>query len=175
MGAFISNWAALNTYQANNITGQWKRATVAAAVSAYNGLGGIAGSYVVRSTKLCGCNLSQYWISYADHLDRLGLYGSVLTCEWKTRRSRQGHRGCRWLPLYILRVLSGREHGQGLHYWIGWNLRISSMMLGKGGYKNSRRFGIMTMNCSQNIRCCATIEKGYLCGLQANALLCPIV
>ena len=25
-GAYISNWAALNSYQANNVTGQWKRA-----------------------------------------------------------------------------------------------------------------------------------------------------
>jgi actin cytoskeleton-regulatory complex protein SLA1 len=37
-GAYVSNWAALNAYQANNITGQWKRATVAAAVTACNGL-----------------------------------------------------------------------------------------------------------------------------------------
>jgi hypothetical protein len=48
-GAYVSNWAALNAYQANNIVGQWKRATVAAAITACNGLGGIAGSFVVRS------------------------------------------------------------------------------------------------------------------------------
>ncbi|KIX01533.1 uncharacterized protein Z518_09259 [Rhinocladiella mackenziei CBS 650.93] len=47
-GAYVSNWAALNAYQANNVVGQWKRATVAAAISACNGLGGIAGSYIVR-------------------------------------------------------------------------------------------------------------------------------
>lgn len=47
-GAYVSNWAALNTFQANNIVGQWKRATVAAAVTACNGLGGVAGSYIVR-------------------------------------------------------------------------------------------------------------------------------
>lgn len=28
-GAYVSNWAALNSYQANNITGQWKRAVTA--------------------------------------------------------------------------------------------------------------------------------------------------
>lgn len=44
----MSNWAALNAYQANNIVGQWKRATVAASVTACNGLGGIAGSFIVR-------------------------------------------------------------------------------------------------------------------------------
>ncbi|KAI5302581.1 hypothetical protein KEM56_000548 [Ascosphaera pollenicola] len=47
-GAYVSNWAALSAYQANNIVGQWKRATVAAAVTAANGLGGVAGSYIVR-------------------------------------------------------------------------------------------------------------------------------
>jgi MFS family permease len=47
-GAYISNWAALNSYQASNITGQWKRVVTAAAVTACNGLGGVAGSFIVR-------------------------------------------------------------------------------------------------------------------------------
>lgn len=47
-GAYISNWAALNAFQANNVVGQWKRATTAAAVTACNGLGGVAGSFIVR-------------------------------------------------------------------------------------------------------------------------------
>ncbi|THC91976.1 hypothetical protein EYZ11_008563 [Aspergillus tanneri] len=47
-GAYISNWAALNAFMANNVVGQWKRATTAAAVAACNGLGGVAGSYIVR-------------------------------------------------------------------------------------------------------------------------------
>ena len=50
-GAYISNWAALNSYQANNITGQWKRAVTAAAVTACNGLGGVAGSFIVRQNE----------------------------------------------------------------------------------------------------------------------------
>ncbi|OJD18613.1 hypothetical protein AJ78_01384 [Emergomyces pasteurianus Ep9510] len=50
-GAYVSNWAALNAYQANNIIGQWKRATVAASVTACNGLGGIAGSFIVKSSE----------------------------------------------------------------------------------------------------------------------------
>ncbi|KAG5290889.1 MFS transporter [Histoplasma capsulatum G186AR] len=50
-GAYVSNWAALNAYQANNIVGQWKRATVAASVTACNGLGGIAGSFIVKSSE----------------------------------------------------------------------------------------------------------------------------
>ena len=50
-GAYISNWGALNSYQANNITGQWKRAVTAAAVTACNGLGGVAGSFIVRQNE----------------------------------------------------------------------------------------------------------------------------
>lgn len=48
-GAYVSNWAALNAFQANNVAGQWKRAATSAAVTAFNGLGGVAGSYIVRS------------------------------------------------------------------------------------------------------------------------------
>lgn len=47
-GAYVSNWAAMNAYQANNIVGQWKRATFAASITACNGLGGIAGSFIFR-------------------------------------------------------------------------------------------------------------------------------
>lgn len=47
-GAYVSNWAALNAFMANNIVGQWKRLTVAAAVAACTGLGSVAGSYIVR-------------------------------------------------------------------------------------------------------------------------------
>ncbi|KAI9746062.1 MAG: cytoskeletal protein binding protein [Claussenomyces sp. TS43310] len=46
-GGYVSNWAAMNAYQANNIVGQWKRATFAAAITACNGLGGIAGSFIM--------------------------------------------------------------------------------------------------------------------------------
>lgn len=47
-GAYVANWAAMATYQANNIVGQWKRVFTAAAVTACNGAGGIAGSFIVR-------------------------------------------------------------------------------------------------------------------------------
>ncbi|KAF2278152.1 uncharacterized protein EI97DRAFT_448880 [Westerdykella ornata] len=47
-GAYVANWAALATYQANNVVGQWKRVFTAAAVTAFNGAGGIAGSFIVR-------------------------------------------------------------------------------------------------------------------------------
>jgi len=47
-GAYVSNWAALNALQANNVVGQWKRVATAATISAFNGLGGVAGSYIVH-------------------------------------------------------------------------------------------------------------------------------
>lgn len=67
IGSFVSNWAALSAYQANNITGQWKRATVAAAISACNGLGGIAGSYIVRAPEAPGY-VTAIWVSIGSHL-----------------------------------------------------------------------------------------------------------
>ena len=66
-GAYISNWAALNAYQANNIVGQWKRATVAAAVTACNGLGGIAGSYIVRQQE-APRYMTAIWVSIGSHI-----------------------------------------------------------------------------------------------------------
>ncbi|KAF2146553.1 uncharacterized protein K452DRAFT_323701 [Aplosporella prunicola CBS 121167] len=48
-GAYVANWAALAAYQANNIVGQWKRVFTAAVVAAFNGAGGIAGSFIVRN------------------------------------------------------------------------------------------------------------------------------
>lgn len=61
-GAYVSNWAALNAFQANNIVGQWKRAATAATVTAFNGLGGVAGSYIVRQ-KEAPQYLTAVWVS----------------------------------------------------------------------------------------------------------------
>jgi sugar phosphate permease len=47
-GAYVANWAGMAAYQANNIVGQWKRVFTAAAITAFNGAGGIAGSFIVR-------------------------------------------------------------------------------------------------------------------------------
>ncbi|KAA6409659.1 MAG: MFS transporter [Lasallia pustulata] len=71
-GAFVSNWAALNSYQANNITGQWKRAVTAAAVTACNGLGGVAGSYIVRQ-KEAPRYITAIWVSIGSHILMIGL------------------------------------------------------------------------------------------------------
>jgi hypothetical protein len=61
-GAYVSNWAALNAFQANNIVGQWKRAATAAAVTACNGLGGVAGSFIVRQNEAPEY-LTAVWVS----------------------------------------------------------------------------------------------------------------
>ncbi|KAL2814800.1 major facilitator superfamily domain-containing protein [Aspergillus granulosus] len=78
-GAYVSNWAALNAYMANNVVGQWKRATTAAAVAASNGLGSIAGSYIVRRQEA-----PQYetavWVS-------VGFVFAFHAFEWETNRA----------------------------------------------------------------------------------------
>ncbi|KAF2397518.1 MFS general substrate transporter [Trichodelitschia bisporula] len=51
VGAYVSNWAALNAYLANNIVGQWKRVFAAAMTTAFNGAGGIAGAYIVKQNE----------------------------------------------------------------------------------------------------------------------------
>lgn len=91
-GAYVSNWAALNAYQANNITGQWKRATIAAAVSASNGLGGIAGSYIVRSRE-APRYLTAVWISIGSHILMIGLVTVCTASFWVANRraKRDGH------------------------------------------------------------------------------------
>ncbi|EHY59558.1 hypothetical protein HRR83_001165 [Exophiala dermatitidis] len=80
-GAYVSNWAALNAYQANNVVGQWKRATVAAAISACNGLGGIAGSYIVRQPE-APRYLTAIWVSIGSHLLMIGLVTACTVWFW---------------------------------------------------------------------------------------------
>jgi sugar phosphate permease len=89
-GAYISNWAALNAYQANNVVGQWKRATVAAAISACNGLGGIAGSYIVRQTE-APRYLTAIWVSIGSHVLMIMLVSVCTAWFWlANRRAKEG-------------------------------------------------------------------------------------
>ncbi|KAI1324275.1 putative MFS transporter [Xylariaceae sp. FL0255] len=73
-GAYVSNWAALSTYQANNITGQWKRAFTAAAVTALNGAGGIAGAFIVRPSEAPRYPTA-VWISIGSHILIIAIVG----------------------------------------------------------------------------------------------------
>lgn len=91
-GAYVSNWAALSTYQANNITGQWKRATVAAAISACNGLGGIAGSYIVRAPE-APKYLTAIWISIGSHLLLIALVAVCSLFFWRANRAARRGKG----------------------------------------------------------------------------------
>ena len=56
-GAYVSNWAALSTYWSNNVAGQWKRVFTAAVVTAFNGAGGVAGSYIFKQQES-----PRYWV-----------------------------------------------------------------------------------------------------------------
>ena len=71
-GAYVSNWAALNGYQASNIAGQWKRAVTAASITACNGLGGVAGSFIVRQPE-APRYLTAIWVSIGSHLMIIGV------------------------------------------------------------------------------------------------------
>ncbi|KAL2824495.1 MFS transporter [Aspergillus cavernicola] len=86
-GAYVSNWAALNAFMANNVVGQWKRVTTAAAVAACNGLGGIAGSYIVR-----GSEAPEYgtavWVSVGSHILMIAIVG-IFTIGFYMQNSAQ--------------------------------------------------------------------------------------
>ncbi|OJJ46264.1 hypothetical protein ASPZODRAFT_2082285 [Penicilliopsis zonata CBS 506.65] len=73
-GAYVSNWAALNAYQANNVVGQWKRAGTAAAITACNGLGGVAGSYIVESWQ-APTYQTAVWVSIGSHILMIAIVG----------------------------------------------------------------------------------------------------
>jgi sugar phosphate permease len=73
-GAYVANWAAMATYQANNVVGQWKRVFTAAAVTAFNGAGGIAGSFIVRQQE-SPRYMTAIWVSIGSHIMIIGVIG----------------------------------------------------------------------------------------------------
>ncbi|KAK3110283.1 hypothetical protein LTR53_015575 [Teratosphaeriaceae sp. CCFEE 6253] len=66
-GAYISNWAAFSAYYQGNIAGQWKRVFTAAAVTAMNGAGGTAESFIVRRSE-APWYPTAVWISIGSHV-----------------------------------------------------------------------------------------------------------
>lgn len=86
-GAYVANWAAMATYQANNIAGQWKRVFTAAAVTAFNGAGGIAGSFIVRQQE-SPRYMTAIWISIGSHIMIIGVIG-LFTVYFYTANQRQ--------------------------------------------------------------------------------------
>jgi uncharacterized membrane protein (GlpM family) len=97
-GAYVANWAAMATYQANNIVGQWKRVFTAAMVTAFNGAGGIAGSFIVRQPE-SPKYMTAIWVSIGSHILIIGLIG-MFSVFFYTSNKRQA-RG--------KRVLEGTE------------------------------------------------------------------
>jgi MFS family permease len=91
-GAYVANWAGMATYQANNIVGQCKlyplgfiassrltlslrvgkRVFTAAMVTAFNGAGGIAGSFIVRQPE-SPRYMTAIWVSIGSHVLIIGL------------------------------------------------------------------------------------------------------
>ncbi|KAF2750576.1 MFS general substrate transporter [Sporormia fimetaria CBS 119925] len=86
-GAYVANWAAMATYQANNVVGQWKRVYTAAAVTAFNGAGGIAGSFIVRRQE-APRYLTAVWVSIGSHIMIIACIGAF-TLYFYTANQRQ--------------------------------------------------------------------------------------
>lgn len=84
-GSYVSNWAALNAYQASNITGHWKRVTIAAAATACNGLGGIAGSFIVKSNEAPGYRTA-VWVGIGGHILMIVVVFLCTLFFWKANR-----------------------------------------------------------------------------------------
>jgi MFS family permease len=91
-GAYVANWAGMATYQANNIVGQWKRVFTAAVVTACNGAGGIAGSFIVRRQE-SPQYLTAVWVSVGSHILIVGLVGVFSVYFYiANQRQRKGKR-----------------------------------------------------------------------------------
>ncbi|KAK5132755.1 hypothetical protein LTR08_008640 [Meristemomyces frigidus] len=89
-GAYVSNWAALSAYYASNIAGQWKRAFTAAAVTAMNGAGGIAGSFIVRQQE-APRYATAVWVSIGSHVLMIGFVAAFSGYFWAAnKRQRAG-------------------------------------------------------------------------------------
>lgn len=73
-GAYVSNWAGLSAYYSNNIVGQWKRIFTAAVVTAFNGAGGIAGSFIVKQDEAPRYGTA-VWVSIGSHAVMIALVG----------------------------------------------------------------------------------------------------
>ncbi|CAI6332109.1 unnamed protein product [Periconia digitata] len=86
-GAYVANWAGMAAYQANNIVGQWKRVFTAAAITAGNGAGGIAGSFIVRQPEAPNY-MTAIWVSIASHLMIIGCI-AIFTIYFYTANRRQ--------------------------------------------------------------------------------------
>lgn len=86
-GAYVSNWAAMSAYYQGNIAGQWKRVFAAALVTAMNGAGGIAGSFIVIQSEAPRYPTA-VWISIGSHLLIIA-FVAVFSVFFKVANKRQ--------------------------------------------------------------------------------------
>ncbi|KAK8175415.1 major facilitator superfamily domain-containing protein [Phyllosticta citrichinensis] len=91
-GAFVANWAALSAYQANNVVGQWKRIFTSATCTAFNGAGGVAGSYIVRSQEAPNY-MTAIWVSIGSHILMIGIVAALsVHFAFANRAQKEGRR-----------------------------------------------------------------------------------
>jgi hypothetical protein len=84
----------MTAYQTSNIAGQWKRATFAASITACNGLGGIAGSFIVRQQE-APRYITAIWISIGSQIVIIALVAGFSAYFWLANREQS--RGTRIL------------------------------------------------------------------------------
>jgi hypothetical protein len=82
----------MNACQSNNITSQWKHATIAADVTACTGLGGITGSYMVRQ-KEAPRSMTAICISVGSHALIIVLAGTCTLLFWRAIGGRGREKG----------------------------------------------------------------------------------
>ncbi|KAL9090781.1 MAG: hypothetical protein Q9159_001837 [Coniocarpon cinnabarinum] len=87
-GAYVSNWAALTAYYQNNIVGQWKRAFAAAAVTAFNGAGGVTGAYIFKQNEAPRYPTA-VWVAISSHIIMIAIVGLFTACFWKANRTQR--------------------------------------------------------------------------------------
>jgi hypothetical protein len=79
----------MNAYQASNVVGQWKRATFAASITACNGLGGIAGSFIVRKQE-APRYITAIWVSIGSHIVIICIVATFTLYFWYANEREKG-------------------------------------------------------------------------------------
>lgn len=84
-GAYVSNWAALTAFYASNIAGQWKRVWTAAVVTAFNGAGGIAGSFLFKQDEAPRYETA-IWTGIGSHIGMVVVVGVFAVAFYVSNR-----------------------------------------------------------------------------------------
>ena len=84
-GAYVSNYAAVTAYSQTNVATHWKRVFTAASITAMNGAGGIAGSFIVRETE-APRYITAVAVSIGSHALMIGCVLMLSTWFWVANR-----------------------------------------------------------------------------------------